>query len=269
LSHFMRLLPTVTLLVACLFNSSTGRAHGDEDLLESISVFSWAEHAYPLLFAPGTGNASVIDDYFTRFYPLSGHYLGYKAGVVYGLGAAFSGFPDIGGGIRRLGPLSNFKASMLKDGFGLLEGDSLLVSEVMVNSSDGSADWIEFYSAGYEPVSLKLYQLRLGTDTLPPETLPDILLEPGQYVVIPTSADSTLSGPHQLHFNLGGMDRIRLFRGGVLVEDLAWKTGEAPQGRGFGRAPGPRSPGTTTLPTPGAANKAAAPNGAAVAALVD
>jgi hypothetical protein len=242
---------------AMLAAMQTYAADGDTTAAASRLVFEWAEYAYPSLFSPANAPTRVIQGFDTRYYPATGHYLGVKDGVVYGVGAAFSRFTDIGGGIRRLGEIAAFSAAMTRDGFAIVAGERLVVSEALAKSSDGSADWIELHAAGTQAVALKQYQLRDGGDNRLPETLPDITLQPGEYLVIPTSADTTLAAPYQLHFSLGNNDRVQLLRDGVVVDDLDWEAGEAVLGRSFGRYPGPYSAGITLLPTPAARNAAA------------
>lgn len=237
--------------------SSLLLAADDSANLQARALFDWAEYAYPQLFTPANPATQVLQGYQVRHYSGTDTFLGVKDGIVYGHGTVFASFPDSGGGIRRLGTLADFRAGMTVDGFALTEGEGLVVSEVMAKSSDGSADWVEFANAGTVSVALKQYQVRDGGDDHAAQTLPNVTLAPGDFLVIPTSADTTLSGPYQLGFNLGKNDRMQLLKDGVVIDDLDWDAGEAAKGYSFGRFPGPRSQGRTLLPSRAARNVAA------------
>jgi len=219
------------------------------------ALLNWAEYALPSVFQPAPAASRIVDGYVVRSYAGTDHHLGVSGGEVFGLGPLFSAYPDVGGGVRRLGSLADFADAMARDGFGVLEGSVLRVTEALPKDAAGGPDWFELHAVGTEPVQLADYQVKDGADDHPLSSLPAGVLNPGEYRVILAADAAPADGSPWVPFKLGGNDRVQLYRQGELVDDLDWDDDEAPDGYSFGRFPGPLG-GTRTLePTPGAANK--------------
>lgn len=130
----------------------------------------------------------------------------------------------------------------------------LIINEIVAKSDDDAfldgSDWIELYNAGTEPVNLSGYLLAdSGSEQF---SLPVGWLEAGEYFVIAAvgaeGADSS-----SMPFKLGSEDAVLLYLDDELVGRLSWADGEALKGNGYGLVEGVEE---TTIPTPGAENKA-------------
>ncbi|MBN2372565.1 lamin tail domain-containing protein, partial [bacterium] len=62
-------------------------------------------------------------------------------------------------------------------------------------------------------------------------------------------AGTTDDGSFYLSFGLGSSDSLFLFWGLIVVDELAWKSGDAPSGYSFGRFPDGTGPACTLIPT--------------------
>lgn len=226
--------------------------------VQQRAIFDWAEYAYPKFFAPAGAATQQLQGYFARYYSGTTTYLGVREQTVYAVGSSFTSFPDIGNGVRQLGKFDAFTNSMLADGYGVYSGEKLLVSEAVAKDAKGGADWFELYNAGSVPVALATYQVKDDGADHPLLALPAHTLAPGEYVVIVASETSVSGVPLQVAFNLGGSDRVQLYRQNLLMDELAWDSNEAEHGYSFARFPGPLSKARTVVPTPGAANKSEA-----------
>jgi spore coat protein CotH len=220
---------------------------------ESEALLDWAEYTYPQLFSPAV-QTRVIEGYHARYYTSTGSYLGVRDGVVYGYGAAFAQFPQLESGIRKIGLLADFRQALQADGFAVPAGAKLIVTEAMASDPAGGPDWFELYAAGTEAVALAQYSVKDGNDEREMSALPNLTLQPGEYLVITASETLSSGSNYIVPFNLGSNDRVLLHRNGVLEDDLDWGSGDAPAGYTFGRYPGPLSEGMTVTPTPGSAN---------------
>lgn len=258
-------------LAICLLASTCTElslADTSSDYAGGKALFEWAEYRYPTLFPALHSDIYNIDDYVVRYYQDSGNYLGVREGLLYGFGPAFIGYTEIGGGVYSLGSLSELASTMAEDGFETISGPSLVVSEAVAKDPDGGPDWFELYSAGTEAVSIGAYQVKDGKDDRALTSLPNITLQPGEYVVIIASdSDEYLGDPNSVPFNLGSNDRVQLYLNDVLVNDLDWDEGEAPATYSFGRFPGPFSDGIILEPTPGITNQAALSGAVSISTL--
>lgn len=129
----------------------------------------------------------------------------------------------------------------------------LRISEAVAKSEipdylDG-ADWIELQNQGNSAVCLGLYSLQ--DDKSGPAALPDVLLKPGEYFVIPASDRLPNDSSAYVPFKLGKSDSLTLLFGSDAVDQLSWQRGEAKQGRSVGRLNDEKA---TLYPTPNSAN---------------
>ncbi len=138
----------------------------------------------------------------------------------------------------------------------------LRISEVvtanysLLNGPYGKAsDWVELYNASREPLNLRSYALGTRTDLDDAVALPDVVLEPGQYLVILLD-DDPLNMP-QGYFSLpvklsSRGEGLYLSQAGSLVDGLY-----IPQltlDQAYGRAKGKSSFTVLAQPTPGQTN---------------
>jgi len=132
---------------------------------------------------------------------------------------------------------------------------TLVVNEVLVRSSDGSNDWIELYNAGENAVYLRDYGLVDDNIDRKPVSLPDIILEPGRFIVIQATDEAVEDGSFYVPFRLGDDDSIALYWGLTIIDILDWKAGDAPEGYSYGRFPDGIGRACTLLPTKNMLNK--------------
>ena len=155
------------------------------------------------------------------------------------------------------------------DGGGILGSDShggttdqeslgpagnLAINELVTRAEGGGSDWVEFVVLGNDPVNLSDFTLVDDSDKHSPETLPDQVLQPGDFfVVLAISADDQSDAP-SVPFKLGRSDALTLAKEGKTVDSIAWEEGAAPEGTSYGRLPDGTGAFQMLKPTPGAAN---------------
>lgn len=131
-----------------------------------------------------------------------------------------------------------------------IAGDPLQISEVTPQSDrpsfyDGE-DWVELRNTGASAVNLADYAL---TDSESPlQTLPDILLPPGERIVVVAGGTAPTDGTPFVTFKLGREDSLSVFNGQQEVDFIAWSDEQSKNGRSFGRLAGEEQ---ILYPTPG------------------
>ena len=246
---------SIALCLLSLTSTTAWPAETSTDYADGLALFSWAQYRFPSLFPSERSENLNLEGYVVRHYLGSDNYIGIRNGSVYGFGSAFSDFEDVGNGVRYIGPFANLKAEMSANGFQSTSGQGLVITEALAKDADGGPDWFELYASGTEAVPLNLYQIKDGNEDHEPFTLPNVLLPAGEYLRITASdAEEYSNDPYSVPFKLGSNDRVQLYKNGVLVNELDWDSGQAPEGYTFGRYPGPYSNGMLLIPTPGASN---------------
>lgn len=114
------------------------------------------------------------------------------------------------------------------------EDVALRINEVVAKSSDGGEDWIELFVTSSSSVYLGDYQI--SDDSNEPMSLPDVTLASGEFYRIYASTDDLGDSP-TVGFKLGSSDTVSLYSNNVIVEQLAWKKGQALIGHSYGRFP--------------------------------
>jgi len=132
---------------------------------------------------------------------------------------------------------------------------SLIISE-LVHKSDVSnyldgRDWLELLNAGPESVNLSHYSLALETAELDRVSLPDTLLAPCDYLVIPAGPLKSAPDEFSLPFSFKKHGTVSLYSGEEKIDELVWSDGDSGKGQSIGRLNGQK---TTLYPTPGYAN---------------
>jgi len=132
---------------------------------------------------------------------------------------------------------------------------SLVINEIVARSADGGNDWIELFNAAEYAVYLRDYALVDDNIEREPVPLPDIILEPGQFIVIQATDEAPEDGSDYVPFRLGTDDRIVLYWGLTIIDVLDWELNEAPAGYSYGRFPDGIGVACTLIPTPNAINQ--------------
>ncbi|MEL0641730.1 lamin tail domain-containing protein [Pseudoalteromonas aliena] len=109
----------------------------------------------------------------------------------------------------------------------IAEDAPLRINEVVAKDSSGGEDWIELYATGNTDVYLADYTL--SDDSNEQFALPDITLSPGEFYRIYASTDDLDDLP-SVAFKLGSSDTVSLYSNNVIIEQLAWKKGQALSG---------------------------------------
>jgi len=130
---------------------------------------------------------------------------------------------------------------------------TLRISEIVAKDGDGGYDWVELIASGDGPVSLKNYALTDDKEDRVPESLPDLTLLPGEYIVVAATEEAPEDGTPFVAFALGSDDAVTLYLEGAVVDILDWEDGQAPSGYSYGRYPDGSNQGLLD-PTPGMAN---------------
>lgn len=125
---------------------------------------------------------------------------------------------------------------------------SLSISEVVAKAADDGNDWIELNNTGDTEVNLSNYALNDAESD--PASLPEVVLQPGEYYVI-QATDEPVGGEPSVPFKLGKEDSLTLTYNGEEVSAIAWSDGDAPSKRSYGVYNGVNQ---TLHPTPGASN---------------
>ncbi|WP_347330459.1 CotH kinase family protein [Marinimicrobium locisalis] len=127
---------------------------------------------------------------------------------------------------------------------------ALRISEAVAKSDRPSfyddRDWVELVNTGSNPINLSDYSLT--DDSNPLESLPDLVLQPGEQVVVLAGDDPVTDGSPYVSFGLGRDDSVSLFRGEEEVDYLNWGRDQSKNGRSYGRLNGAD---TILYPTPG------------------
>jgi len=132
---------------------------------------------------------------------------------------------------------------------------TLVINEIVARASDGDDDWIELYNAGESAVYLRDYTLVDDNVEREPVPLPDMILEPGEFMVILATEEAPEDGSLFVSFRLGADDMLILYWGLSIVDVLNWEVGDAPSGYSYGRFPDGVGVASTLMPTPNATNR--------------
>jgi spore coat protein CotH len=131
----------------------------------------------------------------------------------------------------------------------------LVINEVVAAATDDGGDWIELYVTGDQAVTLSDYTLVDDNPDHTPVTLPEVVVEPGQFFVLMAVDDGGPAVP-SVPWKLGGDDGVWLARDGETIDSLDWDEGDTPEGTSWGRLPDGASEIALLTPTPGEPNVA-------------
>lgn len=132
---------------------------------------------------------------------------------------------------------------------------NLQISEVVAKADNdyflAGNDWIELRNTGQSAVSLSQYSL--ADDKQEPQPLPDVVVQPGQYVIVAAvdEEEPLTDGSPYVPFKLGSEDSVFLYQNGQVMDQISWLDGDAKSGRSYGRLNGVLQ---TLYPTPDEGN---------------
>jgi hypothetical protein len=132
---------------------------------------------------------------------------------------------------------------------------SLVINEILASAADGGSDWIELYVISDDPVYLGDYSIVDDNIEREPITLPDITLDPNEFIVILATYEEPEDGSYYVPFRLGVDDSVTLYKDSNIVDVLDWEEGDAPSGYSYGRLPDGTKEVQTLIPTKGQANE--------------
>ena len=98
-----------------------------------------------------------------------------------------------------------------------IKEESLIISEI---SAKSSTDWIKLYNASQEEIQLNNYYLT-DNDNLYRYQLPNVILNPGEYIVINGKDNYYSLGDYICNFNLNDREIIYLSTNGVIVDEVS------------------------------------------------
>jgi len=141
------------------------------------------------------------------------------------MGYSYGRFPDGSDGTQVLTPsaeASNQPASRR----------SLLISEIVANDVNGGNDWFELYNNASENISLAGYQVIDESDDIEPFNLPDVVLTPGEYIVI--YATDVDPNAYYVPFKLGNNDELSLLLNDETLDYWDWDDSDVSAGFSYG-----------------------------------
>ncbi len=142
----------------------------------------------------------------------------------------------------------------------LADKNELLISEAMNNNyaylaQNGNRyyDWLELYNNSSAEINLGEYCLSTSTDNLECYQLPEVILQPQEYIVFMASGDTALSNNSYYHtnFKLSDNEGIYLSKAGKIIDCIY--LANIPNGYSYGRN-NERGFFYFSEPTPGYAN---------------
>lgn len=137
----------------------------------------------------------------------------------------------------------------------LIEGNTLVINEIVAKDSSGGSDWIELYVTE-GTVNLADYSLIDDNEGDEPQSLPALTLSAGEYVIINAidEDDASSQDGYYVTFKLGSSDSVSLYKGNALADFVGWNKGEALSGFSFGRYVNGTGSLQTLSPTMGSDN---------------
>lgn len=132
---------------------------------------------------------------------------------------------------------------------------NLVINEIVASASDGGNDWIELYALEGS-IDLSNYTIVDDSAAHLPQSLPNITLAEGEYIVIQAidEADTPPDDGYYVTFKLGSDDAVTLFKNDIQVYQLDWNEGDAEEGFSYGLFDNGTGEAQTLMPTPGAIN---------------
>ncbi|MGJ8679504.1 CotH kinase family protein [Paraglaciecola sp.] len=141
------------------------------------------------------------------------------------IGHSYGRFPDGSDGTHILTPSVEAQNSQAEHG-------PLIINEVVASDIDGGNDWFELYNVGTGSLQLSDYQVIDESNDIDPVSLPDISLNPGEYVVIYATDEDP--GDYYVPFKLGKTDELSLILQDETVDFIDWDDSDVIAGFSYG-----------------------------------
>jgi spore coat protein CotH len=164
------------------------------------------------------------------------------------IGYSYGRYPDGSEDSQSLSPTPGYENEAADRG-------QLVINEIMAKDSDGGFDWFELYNAGDAAVKLADYSVVDDGDDQEPAALPDLLLSPGEFLVIYATGTDTADVLYQVDFKLGASDSLSLILNDAVVDYMEWADSDAPEGFSYGLYPDGAWDSQTLEMTPAAENE--------------
>lgn len=125
----------------------------------------------------------------------------------------------------------------------LINRSDLLISEVMNNNYSYLAqngnryyDWVELYNNSSNEINLSEYTLSTSASNLIDYKLPEVILQPGEYIVFMASGDTSLTNNSYYHtnFKLSDNEGLYLSKDNKIVDCM--NLADIPNGYSYGRS---------------------------------
>jgi hypothetical protein len=144
------------------------------------------------------------------------------------IGFSYGRFPDGSDATKTLTPSPAGQNLSISHG-------PLVINEIMASDANEGDDWFELYNSGDQTIALVDYQVIDSSDDIDPVNLPDVSLEPGQYLVV--YAIDHENADYYVPFKLGKTDELSLILNDETVDYIEWDDSDVSAGFSFGISP--------------------------------
>jgi hypothetical protein len=144
------------------------------------------------------------------------------------IGFSYGRFPDGSDATKTLTPSPSGQNVSISHG-------PLVINEIMASDANEGDDWFELYNSGEQTIALVDYQVIDSSDDIDPVNLPDVSLEPGQYLVV--YAIDHENADYYVPFKLGKTDELSLILNDETVDYIEWDDSDVSTGFSFGISP--------------------------------
>jgi spore coat protein CotH len=144
------------------------------------------------------------------------------------IGYSYGRFPDGSDATKTLTPSPAGQNVSISHG-------PLVINEIMASDANEGDDWFELYNSGDQTIALVDYQVIDSSDDIEPVNLPDVSLEPGQYLVV--YAIDHENADYYVPFKLGKTDELSLILNDETVDYIEWDDSDVSAGFSFGISP--------------------------------
>ena len=146
------------------------------------------------------------------------------------MGYSYGRYPDGSENAQTLSPTPGYENEVASRG-------QLVINEIVAKDSEDGFDWFELYNTGDTAVELGNYQVIDDGEDQEAESLPDISLASGEFIVIYATGEDTDEVPYWVDFKLGASDSLSLILDDEVVDYMEWDDSDAPQGFSYGLYP--------------------------------
>ncbi|MGJ8679723.1 CotH kinase family protein [Paraglaciecola sp.] len=112
----------------------------------------------------------------------------------------------------------------------------LKITEVLTKDENDGNDWIEIQVIGEQAVDLTGFTV--ADSTSEPAALPEIVVQPGEYLVVQATDNAPADGSYYVPFKLGDDDSVTLTYGEQVIDSLIWQDSDVKKGRSYGEYAG-------------------------------